>query len=266
MIIETRADVVKLSGSLHKNQWMSIRAAVNLLLHDFPQGIIVDCSGLEEISGDGAKTFLEAIRDIESARARIIVVSLPEKVLSFIKTVPGVRSQLPIAPTIEAARSSLQMHKRAAATPASSDGSKSGQIIVVPLMADVDLSYGADLAARIARVQRGEVRLVYLLEVTRTLPLNAPLLEQEQAAETALATAAQLAQRNGASPQEHVERVRDSVDGALAAIKTYGATMIVIGASKHAMDHGDHDRFDQLVETLLHRAPCEVIVGRLSRE
>ena len=42
--------------------------------------------------------------------------------------------------------------------------------------------------------------------------------------------------------------------------------MIVVGASKHAMDHGDNDRFDALVETLLHRAPCEVIVGRLSRE
>ena len=265
MIIETRGDVVRLSGSLHKNQWISIRAAANLLLHDYPQGIIVDCSGLQEISGDGAKTFLEAIRDIESARARIIVVSLPEKVLSVIKTVPGVRSQLPIAPTIEAARSSLQMHKRAL-TPAASEGVKGGQTIVVPLMADVDLSYGADLAARIARVQRGEVRLVYLLEVTRTLPLNAPLLEQEQAAEAALTTAAQLAQRNGATPQENVERVRDAVDGALAAIKTYNATMIVIGASKHAMDHGDHDRFDQLVETLLHRAPCEVIVGRLSRE
>ncbi len=266
MIIETRGDVVRLSGSLHKNQWMSIRAAVNLLLHDFPQGIIVDCSGLQDISEDGAKTFLEAIRDIESAHARIIVVSLPQKVLSVIKTVPGVRSQLPIAASIEEARSSLQIHKRPTAATAAGDMVKGGQIIVVPLMADVDLSYGADLAARIARVSRGEVRLVYLLEVTRTLPLNAPLMEQEQAAETALGVAAQLSQRNGTIAQQHVERVRDAVDGAIAAIKTYGASMIVVGASKHAMDHGDHDRFDALVETLLHRAPCEVIVGRLSRE
>ena len=113
MIIETRGDVVRLSGSLHKNQWMSIRAAANLLLHEHPQGIIVDCAGLEDISEDGARTFLEAMRDIEAARARIIVASLPENVLTVIKTVPGVRSQLPIAASVEEARASLQMHKRA---------------------------------------------------------------------------------------------------------------------------------------------------------
>ena len=113
MIIETRGDVVYLSGSLHKNQWMSIRAAANLLLHDHPQGIIVDCAGLENISEDGARTFLEAMRDIESARARILVASLPQKVLTVIKTVPGVRSQLPIAASVEAARASLKVQRRA---------------------------------------------------------------------------------------------------------------------------------------------------------
>ena len=113
MIIETRGHVVHLSGSLHKNQWMSIRAAANLLLHDHPQGIIVDCAGLENISEDGARTFLEAMRDIESARARIIVASLPQNVLTVIKTVPGVRSQLPIAASVEAARASLKVQRRA---------------------------------------------------------------------------------------------------------------------------------------------------------
>ena len=53
------------------------------------------------ISEDGAKTFLEAMRDIEAAKSRILVVSLPQQVLAVCKTVPGVRSQLPIADTIE---------------------------------------------------------------------------------------------------------------------------------------------------------------------
>ena len=175
MIIETRGDVVHLSGSLHKNQWMSIRAAANLLLHDHPQGIIVDCAGLENISEDGARTFLEAMRDIESARARIIVASLPQNVLTVIKTVPGVRSQLPIAASVEAARASLKVQRRAPDPAPHADATRSGQVILVPLMAEVDLTYGADLAARLARVAKAEVRLVYLLEVTRTLPLNAPL-------------------------------------------------------------------------------------------
>ena len=266
MIIETRSDVVRLTGSLHKNQWMSIRAAANLLLHEFPQGIIIDCSGLDNISEDGARTFLEAMRDIESARARIIVASLPANVLNVIKTVPGVRSQLSVAASVEAARASLQMQRKAPAPAPTPDATRSGQVILVPLMAEVDLSYGADLAARLAKVARAELRLVYLLEVTRTLPLNAPLMEQEQAAQTALAKAVGLARGQNVVPQEHIERVREAVDGALAAVKTYSATQVVIGASKHAMDHSDHDRFDTLVDTMLHRASCEVIIGRLSKD
>jgi hypothetical protein len=267
MIIETRGDVVHLSGSLHKNQWMSIRAAANLLLHDHPQGIIVDCAGLENISEDGARTFLEAMRDIESARARIIVASLPQNVLTVIKTVPGVRSQLPIAVSVEAARASLKVQRRAPDPAPGADATRTGQVILVPLMAEVDLTYGADLAARLARVAKAEVRLVYLLEVTRTLPLNAPLPEQEEAAQEALSKAVQAAKQQNVQPQEHVERVREAIDGTLAAIRAYSATQIVVGASKHAMDHGGgHDRFDALVDTLLHRASCEVIVGRLSRE
>lgn len=266
MIIETRGDVVQLSGSLHKNQWMSIRAAANVLLHEYPQGIIVDCSALENISEDGARTFLQAIRDIESAKARIIVASLPDNVLSVIKTVPGVRSQLPIASSIEAARASLQVQRRAPGPGAATDVARNMSVILVPLMADVDLTYGADLAARLAKLARAEVRLVYMLEVTRTLPLNAPLLEQEQAAQESLSKAAQIVRLQNLQPVEHIERVREAVDGTLAAIKTYGASQVVIGASRHAVSHNDNDRFDSLVDILLHRASCEVIIGRLAKE
>ncbi len=262
MIIETRGDVVKLSGTLHKNQWLTIRAAAGMLLNDHPQGIIVDCSQLEEVSEEGAKTFLEAMRDIDAAKTRIIVVSLPDKVLRVLKTVPGVRSQLPIAATVEEARASLQIHKTSATLVTSATPNRAGVILVL-LIADTDLSYGADLAARLARAGRAEIRIVYLLEVTRTLPLNAPLLELEKAAQELLAKATQYTRQYNVTASEHVERVRDAVDGALGAIRLHGATQVVVGASSHSTVHDDHDRFDQLVEALLHRAPCEVIVGRL---
>lgn len=263
MIIETRGDLVKLSGSLHKNQWLSIRAAAGMLLRDNPQGIIVDCGKLVDISEDGAKTFLEAMRDIEAANTRIIVVNLPEKVLSVLKTVPGVRSQLPIASSVEEARASLQMSRRNPAPPPAGTSNTAGGVILVPMMAGVDLTYGADLAARLARVSRFELRLVYLLEVTRTLPLNAPLAEQEQAAQEALVRASKLARTQGIAAVEHVERVRDAVDGVLAAIRLHAAVQVVVGAASHRFEHDDSDRFDDLIHALLHRAPCEVIVGRL---
>ncbi len=265
MIIETRGDVVRLSGTLHKNQWLTIRAAAGMLLHEHPQGIIVDCSQLEDISEEGAKTFLEAMRDIDAAKTRIIVVNLPDNVLKVLKTVPGVRSQLPIAGSIEEARASLGMHKTTAAATASPPAAGVGVILAL-LMGGVDLSYGADLAARLARAGRSEIRLVYLLEVTRTLPLNAPLVEQEKEAQQALAQAMQYVRQYNVSAVEHVERVRDAVDGALSAIRLHNAAQVVVGASSHGGEHGDHDRFDALVDALLHRAPCEVIIGRLKAQ
>src|SRR6476469_754974 len=144
MIIEQKDDVVRLSGSLTRNQWMTIKAAANLLLTNHPEGIIVDCSHLEGISEDGAKTFLEAMRDIEAAKSRILVVSLPQQVLAVCKTVPGVRSQLPIADTIEDARASLRMANRQGMMKEKQNGgdpTKRSLTILVPIVANMELNY-----------------------------------------------------------------------------------------------------------------------------
>jgi anti-anti-sigma regulatory factor/nucleotide-binding universal stress UspA family protein len=266
MIIETKGDVVRLSGSLSRNQWMTIKAAVNLLLTNHPEGIIVDCSHLENISEDGAKTFLEAMRDIEGAKSRIVVVSLPKHILSVCKTVPGVRSQLPIADSIEEARASLRMANRAALQekrpPGNADPTKRSTMLLVPLIANMDLTYGATLAGRVARTGRADIRLVYFLEVPRTLPLNAPQLEEEQAALQMLSQAMQAAKQAGATATEHVERVREAAEGILAMAKNYGVDSIVFGATSEPSAGEEHERFHHLVDTLIHRGSCEVIIGR----
>jgi nucleotide-binding universal stress UspA family protein len=263
MIIETRDDVVRLSGSLHKNQWLTIKAAANLLLHNHPQGIIIDCSELAEISEAGAKTFLEAMRDIEGARARIMVAGLPPALLAVCRTVPGVRSQLPIAESVEAARASLRMGDRPSAAALPPDAARRSSTILVPLIADLDLTHVANLAGRLARATRADLRVVYFLEVVRNLPLGAPLIEQEQAARDSLEKAAQYAKQLGVNATPHVERVREAVDGILVAVKNYNAGMVVIGATSDPQGGEGHDIFHELVDALLHRAPCEVVIGRL---
>jgi nucleotide-binding universal stress UspA family protein/anti-anti-sigma regulatory factor len=265
MIIETKDDVVRLSGSLTRNQWMTIKAAANLLLTNHPEGIIVDCAHLNSISEDGAKTFLEAMRDIEAAKSRILVVSLPQQVLAVCKTVPGVRSQLPIADTIEDARASLRMANRPGLLrdkkPAT-DASKRTSTILVPIVANMELTYGAVLAARISRGSRADIRLVYFLEVPRTLPLNAPLVEEEQAAEKMLREAIETARQEGVTASEHVERVRDAGEGILAVAKNYQVDILVLGATTEPNAGDEHEKFHFLIDTLIHRAPCEVIIGR----
>jgi nucleotide-binding universal stress UspA family protein len=258
MIINSKDDVLSLSGSLHKNQWMTIKAAANLLLQEHPQGIIIDCSELEDISEGGARTFLDALHDIEAAHARIIVANLPERVFTFCKTIPGVRSQLPIANSVEEARKSLLMTSK---TAAASNG-KHGALLLVPLLAEFDLTYGAELAGRLARAGHSEVRLIYFLEVARNLPLNAPLLEEEQAAQETLAKAHQRIKPNGMPVSEHLEKVREAADGILTAIKAHHAEMVILGASQKPVDGDGSEQFQSLVETLIKRAPCEVVVGR----
>lgn len=268
MIIETKGDTVRLSGSLHKNQWITIRAAANLLLHNHPQGIIIDCENIESISEDGAKTFLEAMRDIETAKSRIVVANLPDNILAVCKTVPGVRSQLPIAKSVEEARASLRIASHSLDSTQKSANSNFEKtvlptVIMVPLIDGIDLTYGGALAGRLAHLNKAEVRLIYFIQVPRTLPLNAPLIDEEQRAQAALEKAMRFARENAAKTTHHVERVREPHEGILAAINAQKAELVVIGAVNEPIGAEGHDTFHELVDTLLHRAPCEVIIGRL---
>lgn len=262
MIIETREDVVRLSGTLHKNQWMTIKAAANLLLLEHPEGIIVDCSQMEGISDDGAKTFLEAMRDIEAAHSRIIVAHLPEQVMTKCRSIPGVRSQLPIADSVEAARASLRAAKTTRPAAHGAESGKRGALLFVPLIAGVDLSYGVTLAQQMAGGGKAEVRLVYLLEVVRTLPLNAPMPEQEENATQTLERVRALANPQQGGVVERVERVREAVDGIIATAKAQNADKIVVGLASIPEEGEESEKVARLIQTLIKRAHCEVVVAR----
>lgn len=257
MIVTSKNDVIQLSGSLHKNQWLTIKAAAKLLLRQHPQGILIDCSELAEVSEDGAKTFLEAMRDIQGEGSRIVVCALPDNVFQVIRSVPGVRSQLPIARTLEEARASLRLSASASHADEAHTAAEHG--IVVPLMEGLDVEYAIAISARLSRDLRLPVQLVCLLEVARNLPLNTPLAAEEGEAHRLLEEAEQAARKQNLAFVRYVERVRDAEEGLLQALKTYKANYVVLGA---VAEHEEGSRFHELVETLLHRAPCNVLIGR----
>jgi anti-anti-sigma regulatory factor len=256
MIVTGRNDVVHLSGALHKNQWLTIKAAARLLLHQHPQGILVDCSELTEVSEEGVKTFLEAMRDIQGEGARIVIVNLPDNVLQVIRSVPGVRSQLPIAKSLEEARASLRV---GLANGKSSDRPLSDNSILIPLLPGFDTEYAITVAGRASRELRQPVTLAALIVVSRTKPLNTPMPEEEAEAVAGLERAELVAKKHGLPYARHVERVRDAEEGLLQVIKTHKASHVYIGAYA---DHSQDERFLRLVEMLLHRAPCNVIIAR----
>lgn len=257
MIVSTKDDIVRLEGSLVKNHWLTIKAAATQLLEAHPQGIVIDCSELEHVSEDGAKTFLEAMKDIRAAGARIVVANLPENVLQVLRSVPGVRSQLPIASSVEEARASLRRGGSVAATDV--DHPETENCILVPLVEGLDIEYEVTLAGRIPHDMRRTILLVSLLQVARNLPIDTPLPDEERAANQLLDQAQQAARRQNLLCSSRIERVRDVQEGLLQIIRNYKALYVVLSVSGNRLGE---DHLQSLMNALLYRAPCNVLIGR----
>ena len=264
MIIEAREDVVRLEGSLDKNLWPTIQAAANLLLRNHVGGIIVDGGGLTGCSPEGAKTFRDAMDYIERYRARIVVCALPEGVMEVIRAVPGVRSRLPSAATLEEARASLRLAgpgvSRAVA------GNRPPLEILVPLLTADNPAAATALACRLAKADAGRkarLHLAYVLEVPRNLPLSSPLPEEETAASQALEAASRAARGEGITAEPQVTRARDAGEEIISQAQKLDATMIVL--TYLPSDDPSDTLMSRVTRTVLDRAPCEVVLNKQPR-
>jgi nucleotide-binding universal stress UspA family protein len=132
-------------------------------------------------------------------------------------------------------------------------------ILVATIKADYS-ERAVELACRLAQEQRAEVLLVYVIEVPRTLPLGAPLEEAEQEAKAALETAKAVVALHNLPVSSLVQRAREAGDGIITAAKDHRADLIVVGIGPH---RGGRHLWGGTSETLLHRAPCEVIFDKL---
>lgn len=251
MIIYAKDDIVSLSGALTKNEWLSIKAAANLLLREHPEGIIVDCGGLGSVTEDGARTFLYALRDIQSADSRIVVANVPDHVRNSIRDVPGVRSRVPLASTVDEARASL----RSGAT----HGPDSQQCVIVPVVEGLNTAEAVAIAADLSKGSNVPLLLLYCLELAYALPLGSPVPDKEAAASRLLEQAVEDARRLGVAPITHIEQVRDLREGLLHEIEKHNASLLVISANA---DRFADSAFGALVESLLTKASCNVLIAR----
>lgn len=200
MIIEARDDTITLRGEVKSNLWPAIQAAAALLLENHPTGIILDGSAITRITSKGAETFADAFEYIAAKNARIMVVGLSNEMLEIGRTVPGVRSQLPIAATVEEARASLEL---AEITPRRG---KARTASVVPILGNWQRA--VYLADKLAVGENCEMHLVDLIKVPRTLPIGSPLPEREAAGQKRLESARELVRKTGLKSFTHVEKVR----------------------------------------------------------
>lgn len=209
MIVESFEDVINLSGSLKYNFWDTVHTAISLTLKRHPTGVIIDCSGITDCTHDGAETFRDILGYIQEHDARVICVAVPAGVMEVLRTTAEVRSQLPIASSVEEARHSLDLLAH------TNEGKRKNQPIeeltkiVLYLTGGERDKIGLEAAKRMAGGLHGEVLLVYVIAVPRELPLQAPLTKEEDQALAALQAAQQNLTARGVPHQILVHRGRD---------------------------------------------------------
>ena len=221
MIIQSKGDVIILRGMLTENHWPALKSVVSLLLKRHPAGVIVDGGNLTEVTQAGARTFLDASEYIESQNARVVVAGLSADIIREISGVPGIRSGLPLAATVEEARASLAV-SGAEALPSA----QRRPVVLMPLIGD--WRKAADYAVAQAAKLKADIHLLYVIEVPRAQPLGVPLPDAEKRAERVLSEGEAILRDHGFATRKLSTRARVAVEGAARFAAESGTRLLVM--------------------------------------
>jgi nucleotide-binding universal stress UspA family protein len=134
--------------------------------------------------------------------------------------------------------------------------------ILVPTSGAPHSERGIELACRLGEEQKAEIYLITVIEVPRTLPLEAPMPEAEAKAMEIIKDGETIVSLRGLPAKGEVRRGRVAGEEIIRAAKDWDADLIVMGIrSDIRMAKEILGRTSDLV---LHRAPCEVILDKLS--
>jgi len=130
--------------------------------------------------------------------------------------------------------------------------------IVVPVNMHTNWQRAVELACRLGEDQKAEILLTSVVEVPMTLSLNAPMRNAEKEARDVLDRALAIVEHHELPVRTQIERARQAGEGIAKLARDEDADLIVVATPKaRARMPGFGAR---VIETLLHRAPCEVII------
>ena len=133
--------------------------------------------------------------------------------------------------------------------------------ILVPTIGMPYSERGIELACRLGEEQRAEIILIYVVEVPRTLPLNAPLPADEIRAKEALDRGREIVELRELNAITRMERAREAWEGIIRSAKDYEVDLIVMGVmSKRGMIQ---DVLGKTTDILLKKSPVEIIIDKL---
>ena len=136
--------------------------------------------------------------------------------------------------------------------------------ILVPTSGTQYSERGIELACRLGEEQKAEIYLINVIEVPRTLPLEAPLPEAEAMAGEILKRGEEIVGLRGLPAKGEVKRGRVAGEEIIRAAKDCEADLIVMGIRSEI--RMAQEIFGRTSDLVLRRAPCEVILNKLSVE
>ena len=132
--------------------------------------------------------------------------------------------------------------------------------IVVPVDGSPASLQAVAVAADIARKNKGRVYVVHVIEVKRTLALDAPLDIEEAGGDEVLARAEEVARKQGYQVEGEILHAREAGPAIVDEAVERAADLIVIGVG-HQHPFGEF-QLPRLAQAILKGAPCQVWVCR----
>jgi hypothetical protein len=202
-----------------------------------------------------------------------VLCEVPESVIAVIRSVPEVRSHVPIAESCEAARASLavgsMLRTRERQTGRQHGVPTKPRLVLAPILPGMSsvreviglaeaLSH-ASPRTRDSHTGAAWIHLAYIIVVPRALALNAPLGEAEDEACRLIAETESLARSCHVEIKAEIARTRDTGDEVVDLAKRLEASKIVLVVPR---DLFEDDLSKQMIRTIMQKAPCEVVLKR----
>ncbi|MBS1714097.1 MAG: hypothetical protein JST30_07135 [Armatimonadetes bacterium] len=267
MIVESYDDVVVLSGPLRSNFWDTIHTAISLTLRRHPTGVIVDCSGITALTPEGAETFHDAIRFVKShEQARIVVAAVPPAVMEVFREVPEVRSQLPVAATVEEARRSLDLlvkeedHGKKRKKESFKEFDRN---ILAVISGDSSDAHMFKVLEELIEAVPAKVVLLCPILIPRELPVTAPMPKEEEFAASALEHGRRRMSEHGTACEIRLERTRDIPTIIQEVSAEVDAAHVIVGL---ASDMKGDDAYLKVLKAVIDKVKRPLVIVRGERD
>lgn len=143
---------------------------------------------------------------------------------------------------------------------ATTDPTAGVRTILVPVDGSPASMEAVSLACGIAKKNRGKVYAVHVIEVKRSLPLDAELTEEASSGEDVLVRAEKVAQDAGFEIDGELLQAREAGHAIVDEAMERGVDLILLGA-EHKAPLGEY-QMGRLTQYVLRAAPCSVWLWR----